>query len=126
MDDAKQQIEGTEAITYFNQSPDPLDYLWLQLDQNFRAQDSETPLVTANFMKDSLSSKDLFTIQNNFDGGFRIDEVLDEDQQEEIHEYFLEEAETPDIDVAMEEFDGDYEEEELRLYRIKFFSEIAN
>ena len=55
-----------------------------------------------------------------------IDEVLDEDQQEEIHEYFLEDAETPNIDVAMEEFDGDYEEEELRLYRIKFFSEIAN
>ena len=55
-----------------------------------------------------------------------IDEVLDEDQQEEIHEYFLEDAETPDVDIAMEEFDGDYEEEELRLYRIKFFSEIAN
>ena len=55
-----------------------------------------------------------------------IDEVLDEDQQEEIHEYFLEDAETPDIDIAMEEFDGDYEEEDLRLYRIKFFSEIAN
>ena len=55
-----------------------------------------------------------------------IDEVLDEDQQEEIHEYFLEDAETPDIGTAMEEFDGDYEEEELRLYRIKFFSEIAN
>ena len=55
-----------------------------------------------------------------------IDEVLDEDQQEEIHEYFLEDAETPDIGSAMEEFDGDYEEEELRLYRIKFFSEIAN
>mgnify|MGYP000648458190 CR=1 FL=1 len=55
-----------------------------------------------------------------------IDEVLDEDQQEEIHEYFLEDAETPDINIAMEEFDGDYEEEELRLYRIKFFSEIAN
>ena len=55
-----------------------------------------------------------------------IDEVLDEDQQEEIHEYFLEDAETPDIGTAMEEFEGDYEEEELRLYRIKFFSEIAN
>ena len=55
-----------------------------------------------------------------------IDEVLDDDQQEEIHEYFLDDAETPDIDIAMEEFDGDYEEEELRLYRIKFFSEIAN
>ena len=78
LDDVKQQIEGTEAINYFNQSPDPLDYLWLQLDQNFRAQDSETPLVTEYFMKDSVSSKELFTIQNNFDGGFRIDKVLDE------------------------------------------------
>jgi len=78
LDDVKQQIEGTEAITYFNQSPDPLDYLWLQLDQNFRVQDSETPLVTEYFMKDSVSAKELFTIQNNFDGGFRIDKVLDE------------------------------------------------
>ena len=78
LDDVKQQIEGTEAITYFNQSPDPLDYLWLQLDQNFRAQDSETPLVTEYFMKDSVSAKELFTIHNNFDGGFRIDKVLDE------------------------------------------------
>ena len=78
LDDLKQQIEGTETITYFNQSPDPLDYLWLQLDQNFRSQDSETPLVTANFMKDTLSSKELFIIQNNFDGGFQIDGVLDE------------------------------------------------
>ena len=78
LDDVKQEIEGTETITYFNQSSDPLDYLWLQLDQNFRAQDSETPLVTEYFMKDSVSSKELFTIQNNFDGGFRIDKVLDD------------------------------------------------
>ncbi len=54
-----------------------------------------------------------------------IDEILDEDQQEEIHDYFME-AETDKIDVAIEEFDGDYEEEELRLYRIKFISELAN
>ena len=78
LDDLKQEIKGTENITYFNQSPDPLDYLWLQLDQNFRAQSSETPLVTTNYMKDSLSSKELFTIQNNFEGGFQIDKVLDE------------------------------------------------
>ena len=57
---------------------------------------------------------------------YHIDEILDEDQQGEIHEYFLEDAETPDIEAAMEEFDGDYEEEELRLYRIKFFSDVAN
>ena len=57
---------------------------------------------------------------------YALEEILDEDQQEEIHDYFLEDAETDDIESAMEEFDGDYEEEELRLYRIKFFSEVAN
>ncbi len=54
-----------------------------------------------------------------------IDEILDEDQQEEIHEYFME-SETDKISTAIEEFDGDYEDEELRLYRIKFISEVAN
>ncbi len=54
-----------------------------------------------------------------------LDDILDEDQQEEIHDYFLE-AETDKIDDAMNEFDGDYEEEELRLYRIKFISDVAN
>ena len=54
-----------------------------------------------------------------------IDEVLDEEQQEELHEYFLE-AETDQIEEAMDEFDGDYDVEELRLYRIKFISEVAN
>ena len=51
--------------------------------------------------------------------------ILDEDQQEEIHEYFME-SETDKISEAIEEFDGDYEEDELRLYRIKFMSEVAN
>ncbi|MBZ9628084.1 DNA helicase RecQ [Psychroflexus sp. CAK1W] len=54
-----------------------------------------------------------------------LDDILDEDQQEEIHEYFLE-AESDSINEAIEEFDGDYDEEELRLYRIKFISEEAN
>lgn len=54
-----------------------------------------------------------------------IEEILDEDQQEEIHDYFIE-AENDKIDAAMKELDGDYEEEELRLYRIKFISDIAN
>ena len=59
------------------------------------------------------------------DIGYWVDEILDEDQQEEIHDYFLE-AETDNIEAAMEEFDGDYEDEELRLYRLKFMSEVAN
>ncbi|MGB2087642.1 MAG: RecQ family ATP-dependent DNA helicase, partial [Psychroflexus salarius] len=54
-----------------------------------------------------------------------IDDILDEEQQEEIHEYFLD-AESDSIDDALEEFEGDYDEEELRLYRIKFTSEVAN
>lgn len=54
-----------------------------------------------------------------------IDEILDEDQQEELYEYFLE-AETDKISNAIEEFDGDYEDDEIRLYRIKFISEVAN
>ncbi|MGM0391413.1 MAG: RecQ family ATP-dependent DNA helicase, partial [Bacteroidota bacterium] len=54
-----------------------------------------------------------------------LDDLLDEEQQEEIHEYFLE-AETDKIEDAMEEFEGDYDDEELRLYRIKFISEVAN
>jgi len=57
--------------------------------------------------------------------GYWIDEILDEDQQEEIHEYFLE-AESDNIKEAQKEFDGEYEDEELRLYRLKFMSEIAN
>ena len=56
---------------------------------------------------------------------YSIDEILDEDQQEEIHEYFME-SETDKIDVAIDEFDGDYDDEELRLCRIKFISEVAN
>ena len=54
-----------------------------------------------------------------------IKDILDEDQQEEIHDYFMD-AKTDKIDDAIDEFDGDYDDEELRLYRIKFISEVAN
>lgn len=54
-----------------------------------------------------------------------IDDILDEDQQEEIHEYFIE-ANSDNIEEAMDEFDGEYDVEELRMYRIKFISEVAN
>ncbi|MCW2119473.1 ATP-dependent DNA helicase RecQ [Flavobacterium sp. 7A] len=54
-----------------------------------------------------------------------IDEMLDEDQQEEIYDYFME-SESDKIDGALKEFDGDYDIDELRLMRIKFISEVAN
>ncbi|OUD37700.1 DNA helicase RecQ [Flavobacterium sp. FPG59] len=54
-----------------------------------------------------------------------IDEMLDEDQQEEIHDYFME-SESDNIEAALKEFDGDYDLDELRLMRIQFISEVAN
>jgi ATP-dependent DNA helicase RecQ len=56
---------------------------------------------------------------------YYIDDILDEEVQEEIYDYFTE-AETDDLTSAYEEFEGDYSEEELRLMRIKFMSEMAN
>ncbi|MFV8368139.1 DNA helicase RecQ [Flavobacterium sp. LB2R40] len=54
-----------------------------------------------------------------------IDDMLDDDQQEEIHDYFME-SESDNIENALKEFDGDYDIDELRLMRIKFISEVAN
>ena len=54
-----------------------------------------------------------------------LDEVFDEDQQDELHNYFLD-SETDDLSVALNEFDGEFDEDEIRLYRLKFLSEVAN
>jgi ATP-dependent DNA helicase RecQ len=54
-----------------------------------------------------------------------IDDLLDDEQQEEIHDYFME-SESDNIEDALKEFDGDYDIDELRLMRIKFISEVAN
>ena len=56
---------------------------------------------------------------------YYINDLLDPENQEEIYDYFSE-AETDDVTEAYKEFDGDYSEEELRLMRIKFMSEMAN
>ncbi len=57
---------------------------------------------------------------------YHLNEVLDEDAQEEIFEYFMDDADTDSIEEALKEFDDDYTEEELQLMRIKFMSEVAN
>ena len=56
---------------------------------------------------------------------YYVDDILDEDQQEELHEYFLE-SESEDISIALQELDGEYDEEELRIYRIKFLNDVSN
>ena len=54
-----------------------------------------------------------------------LDEVMDEEHVDDIYEYFRE-SETDDLDTAMDELDGDYNEDMVRLVRIKFLSEMAN
>ena len=57
---------------------------------------------------------------------YYIDNVMDEDKQEEVYEYFKEEAEDESIEAALEELGDEFTEEEIRLMRIKFISELGN
>lgn len=56
---------------------------------------------------------------------YYLEDLFDEDQLEELYEYFID-SNSDSIEEAVASFEGDYEEEELRLYRLKFMSEIAN
>ena len=79
LNDDNQTIRGSETITYFNQSPDPLSYIWVQLDQNMRAKDSDSPLVrTSTIRGDSVPAYFMAmgnTTVTGYDGGFRVTAV---------------------------------------------------
>jgi hypothetical protein len=84
LDDQNQRITGQETITYFNESPDVLDYLWLQLDQNMRADDSNTPLTDTEEIDDeTIDVQNFYELTNSpgFDGGFKIRSVTDENDK---------------------------------------------
>ena len=87
LNDENQTISGFETITYANNSPDDLNYLWVQLDQNVRAKDSDAYKISTGKMRSKLNfssmkpgfiygDKDAFDILNDFDGGFNIEEVV--------------------------------------------------
>lgn len=77
-------------------------------------------------MSDLLSEMESIVYQGTkLNINYYIDEVLDEDQQEEIYD-FLMESESDSMSSLLKEFGDDYDEEELRLMRIKFISEVAN
>ncbi|WP_456376235.1 M1 family metallopeptidase [Lutibacter sp.] len=81
LDDDNQRIYGEETITYHNNSKDNLEYLWLQLDQNMRASDSETPDMQggeANVLYSPSQFSKTF-IEDPFDGGFKIEYVKNMD-----------------------------------------------
>ncbi|PQV51100.1 hypothetical protein CLV33_10118 [Jejuia pallidilutea] len=80
LDDKNTTLSGFETITYTNNSPDVLKYLWVQLDQNMRAKDSKSPLIQAGEV-DPVMYPSQFTkkyLKERFDGGFNIQEVKDE------------------------------------------------
>ncbi len=79
LDDAKQRIIGSEVITYFNNSPDPLTYLWLQLDENEHQPKSDMQLFNQSRMKDQMSLGELQGIVgHNEDLGVKIGKVASE------------------------------------------------
>lgn len=75
LDDEKQRIYGDEVVTYFNNSPDVLNYLWVQLDQNVRAKDSKAGNVRPSDINNRMSFGQLERMENPFDGGHNIEYV---------------------------------------------------
>ena len=75
LDDAKQRLDGVETITYNNNSPDPLAYLWLQLDQNIYNLDSDSKIIEVEKMENFKSVSDLRKRDFYYDGGFKIERI---------------------------------------------------
>mgnify|MGYP001338044412 CR=1 FL=1 len=79
LDDKNQKVYGTEIITYYNNAPESLEYLWLQLDQNIEKPDSKTPLTNSQQLEKSIPV-DQFSkkyLENKTKGGFNIEYVKD-------------------------------------------------
>lgn len=75
IDDATQILSGFETITYTNNSPDQLNYLWLQLDQNIYDEKSDTKLIEVEKMEDFKSMGDIRKRDFKYDGGFKIEQI---------------------------------------------------
>ncbi|NBU35332.1 MAG: M1 family peptidase [Bacteroidetes bacterium] len=78
VDDDKQRLIGKETITYTNNSPHVLTYVWVQLDQNVVDPESDTYKTKTNTMSERTSLTQLNSmIDNSFDGGFKLEYVRD-------------------------------------------------
>ncbi|MDX1315624.1 MAG: M1 family peptidase, partial [Eudoraea sp.] len=79
LDDKNARLYGEETITYHNNSPDALEFLWVQLDQNVRARDSKSPLRNGNGVSLAYRPGQFANeyMGEGFDGGFKIEYVKD-------------------------------------------------
>ena len=80
LNDQEQKITGSESITYVNNSPDALEYLWIQLDQNVRSKSSDSYKISSGGIN-SIGSKSIKRIFPEFEGGFNIASVTDENDK---------------------------------------------
>lgn len=82
IDDDKQKLYGTETITYINNSPDVLTYLWLQLDQNMFAKGSDAQLTQNNSLSDGrVTFGELAREFSDYEGGFKVELVTTTDNK---------------------------------------------
>ena len=79
LNDKDARIDGEETITYTNNSPDALEYLLVQLDQNVRARDSKSPLIEPSGAAPAEMASSFVAehMGEGFDGGFKIMHVKD-------------------------------------------------
>ena len=84
---------------------------------------SESRGIEFNILLSELES--IVFSGTKLDIDYYVDDILDDEQQEELNEYFLK-SESEDIKFALEEFDEQYDEDELRIYRIKFINDVSN
>ena len=79
LNDENQSLRGSETITYYNNAPEPLSYLWMQLDQNILADGSMTRKTSGGAIRDSIPAKFLATTASAYDfkGGYQISSVRD-------------------------------------------------
>jgi hypothetical protein len=79
LDDKKAKLSGSETITYYNNSPDNLEYLWIQLDQNQASNDSDSPLAESEKIDQTFPASTFANkfLQKGLDRGFNIEYVKD-------------------------------------------------
>lgn len=85
LDDENQRIYGEETVTYINNAPESLEYLWVQLDQNMRAQNSLTQAIKTGSVGNGMSARQIEGLFYDFDGGFKIDQVSNEEGHYQSH-----------------------------------------
>ena len=79
LDDKKSKLTGSETVTYYNNSPDTLEYLWVQLDQNQAAKTSQTPLAESQRMEQVFPAGNFANkfLKQEQERGFNIELVKD-------------------------------------------------